>query len=126
MKANRLARAGSIVYVLWALLHLQAAFMVYKLSTTFPAGMAEGRLLQLSWTLACASVFTIAVAVTLNWKNRRDGYWINAFLVGVMDLGFIFFVLFPGYVPMWPGALGPVTWLIAWALSWLALKAGSQ
>src|SRR5258706_3935553 len=120
VKASRIAQAAAVVYVLWGLLHLQAAFMVYKLGNTLESGMVHGRMLQHAWNLLFASILAISIAVTMNWKNRRDGYWINAVLVSLVDFGFVFFILFPGYVPMWPGALGPVTWLVAWALSWLA------
>ena len=33
--------------------------------------------------------------------------WINFATVGIADTGFIFFVLVPGYTPVWPSILGP-------------------
>ena len=120
MKRNVVAQISAVVYVLWGLLHLQAAFFVYKLGASLAPGMLQGRMFQNAWNLLFASVVAIAVAVVMNWRNRRDGYWINAILVGLADLGFIFFVLMPGYLPLWPGILGPVTWLLAWALSTVA------
>jgi hypothetical protein len=82
--------------------------------------MVHGRMVQHAWNLLFASVAAIGIAVTLNWRNTRNGYWINTALVSLVDLGFIFFILIPGLVPMWPGLLGPVTWIIAWVLSTIA------
>lgn len=49
------------------------------------------------------------------------GYWINFATVGIADTGFIFFVLVPGYTPVWPGILGPVFWVLATIFSTIAL-----
>ena len=120
MKKNLVASISSVVYVVWGLLHLQAAAAVYRLGGTLESGMLQGRMIQHAWNLLFASVFAIAIAVTLNWRNTRQGYWINTFLVGIVDLGFILFVLIPGYLPLMPGILGPAAWLIAWVLSTIA------
>jgi len=117
MNKSVLAKSSAVVYVIWGLLHLQAAFLVYKLGASLDSGMVQGRMLQHAWNLLFASVGAIGIAVTLNWRNTRNGYWINTVLVSLVDLGFIFFVLVPGLVPMWPGLLGPVTWIIALTLS---------
>lgn len=111
------AKFGAISYGVWALLHLQAAWAVYKLGLRVDPSMVQARLFQDAWNLACFSVAGIAVAVTLNWRNHFWGYWINLALVGVADVGFIIFVLLPGYVPAWPGLLGPVFWLLGLALT---------
>ena len=34
-------------------------------------------------------------------------------LTGVTDVGFILFVVKPGYLPIWPGLLGPALWILA-------------
>jgi len=120
VKKNLVASISSIFYVLWGLLHLQAAAAVYRLGGTLESGMLQGRMVQHAWNLLFASLAAIAVAVTLNRRNTREGYWINTFLVGIVDLGFIFFILIPGYLPVLPGILGPVTWLVAWGLSTVA------
>jgi len=43
---------------------------------------------------------------TLNRRNSVWGYWINLANVGIADTGFIFFILVPGYMPVWPSILG--------------------
>ena len=40
------------------------------------------------------------------------GYWINLITVSATDIGFIWFILVPGYLSLWPGVLGPVFWVL--------------
>lgn len=107
-----LARVGAVAYVIWALLHFQAAWSVYQLGQSLEPSPAQGRVLQDAWNLAAFSVAAIGVAVALNWRNGRAGFWLNAAIVSVADLGFIFFLLVPGHVPLWPGLLGPLFWIL--------------
>src|SRR5579864_5904556 len=60
------------------------------------------------------------VLARLNWRNNRLGFWSNAIVVGVGDIPFILFVLVPGYVPLWPGILGPALWIAALACTAIA------
>lgn len=119
---SRLAQAGALAYVIWALLHFQAAWSVYQLGESMPEGMERGRVLQDAWNLLWFSIIAILAAAGLNWRNDIRGWWINLAVVSVADLGFIVFVLMPGYVPMWPGLAGPLFWILALALSSLALR----
>lgn len=121
-RRSALARAGATAYVIWSLLHFRAAWSVYELSKTFPEGMAQGRLLQSAWNLMWFSIIALATAVGLNWRNDVRGWWINLLAVSVVDLGFIFFVLMPGYLPLWPGLAGPLFWVLGLTFSTLALR----
>jgi hypothetical protein len=114
------ARLGAILYVCWALLHFTAAYGVYKLAQNSPANMAQGRLMQTAFYLATFAVIAIVLALTLNWRNDRNGLWVNGVMVGIADIPFILFVLIPGYAPWWPGLLGPVLWIAAFLLTGLA------
>lgn len=62
----------------------------------------------------------IAVALTLNIRNNGWGYWINLGVLAVADTGLIFFVIIPGYIPLWPGIAGPVLWILGWFFTTLA------
>jgi len=53
-------------------------------------------------------------------RNSVWGYRINFATVGIADTGFIFFVLVPGYTPVWPSILGPVFWVLATIFSTIA------
>jgi hypothetical protein len=120
------AKLGAASYAVWALLHLQAAWAVYQLGLHGAPSMVQGRLFQDAWNLACFSAAAIGVALTLNWRNNRWGYWINLAVIGVADMGFIIFVLLPGYLPPWPGLLGPLVWLTGLALTTIGLAQGRQ
>ncbi|HLC02468.1 MAG TPA: hypothetical protein VJK02_05485 [Anaerolineales bacterium] len=112
---------GAVLYVGWGLLHLLAAYQVYKLGSSMPAGMVQGRLHQSAWNLAYFAVFVSVVAVVYNWHNSSLGYWLNLAAAGVTDIGFIVFILMPGYLPLRPGILGPVLWLLATVFSSLGI-----
>lgn len=118
---NLSARLGAATYVLWGLLHLQAARLVYMLGQTLEPGIVQGRIYQNAWNLLFFALFAIVVAVLLNWKNSRLGYWLNLIVVSAADIGFIVAVLVPGYVPFVPGGLGPLLWVVAVFFSTLGI-----
>lgn len=72
------------------------------------------------------ALFGIAVGVSLNWKNSRLGYWLNLIVVSAADIGFIVFVLIPGYIPFMPGALGPILWILAAIFSTIGLISSAE
>ena len=81
---------------------------------------------QDAWNLLFFSIIAFSVAATLNWKNSVWGYWINFATLGIADTGLIFFVLVPGYAPVWPAILGPVFWVLAMIFSTIALLARNK
>ena len=107
-----MSKIGTVFYVIWGLLHLKAARDVYVLATALPAGLPQGRLLQSAWNLLAFALAAIIVAALLNWKNDKVGYWANLAIVSVTDVGFVLFVLVPGYVPLFPGIAGPGFWVL--------------
>jgi len=121
MNATLFAKSGAIVYVLWGLLHLKAAQMMVVLGQSLDAGALQGRIFQHAWNLLFFAAFAIVIAVWMNWKNSRLGFWLNLAVISAADVGFILFVLIPGYVPMMPGALGPLLWIVALGLTTVAV-----
>lgn len=115
------AKLGSVTYVLWGLLHIEAARRVYMLGQSIEPGMIQGRIYQDAWGLLFFAIAGIVVAIYLNWRNSYLGYWLNLILVSAADLGYIFFVLVPGYVPLVPGGLGPLLWILALIFSTLGI-----
>jgi hypothetical protein len=115
-------RMGALCYVVWAFLHFQAAWAVFHMGEGMASSPARGRVLQDAWNLLAFAVAALWLAATLNWRGHRWGFWINLGVISVADLGFVLFVLAPGYAPLWPGVLGPVFWvagaaLTAWGLA---------
>ena len=117
------AKIGAVTYVLWGLLHIQAARLVYVLGQSIEPGIIQGRVYQDAWNLLFFAVFGIVVAVTLNWKNSRLGYWLNLVVVSAGDIGFIITVMIPGYIPLMPGGIGPLLWVVALVFSSLGILA---
>jgi len=126
MNSNLYAKIGAVTYVLWGLLHVQAARLLYMLGQTLEPGMIQGRIFQGAWNLLFFALFGIVVAVMLNWKNSRLGYWLNVVVVSAGDIGFIVTILMPGYIPAVPGALGPLLWIIALLFSTLGIRQVTQ
>ena len=114
------AKLGAVLYVCWGLLHFTAAYGVFKLAQNSPGAMAQARLMQTAFYLAAFAAAAIIFAITLNWRNNQFGFWVNAVMVGIADIPFILFVLVPGYVPWWPGLLGPLLWIAAFFFTALA------
>jgi hypothetical protein len=66
-------------------------------------------------------LLVLVVAITLNWRNSRIGYWLNLAVAGAADLGLIIFLLLPGYMAVSDGWPGPLLWLLAAVFSTIAL-----
>ena len=115
------SKIGAVFYTIWACLHFVAAYSVYVLGRSLHSSVVQGRIFQDAWNLLFFSIIAISVAVTLNWRNSVWGYRVNFVTVGIADTGFIFFVLVPGYAPIWPGILGPIFWVLATIFSTIAL-----
>jgi hypothetical protein len=113
-------KLGAALYVCWGLLHFTAAYGVYKLAQNSPATIVQGRVMQTAFYLTAFAATAIVLALTLNWRNDRFGFWINGVTVGIADIPFILFVLIPGYAPWWPGLLGPALWIAAFLVTGLA------
>ena len=119
------ARIGAVFYVLWGLAHYNAAYGVYQFAQS-TITIEHGRLEQLAFYLASFATAGIVFATTLNWRNNRLGFWCNAVTIGIGDIPFILFVLIPGYVPIWPGIMGPVLWIAGVACTAIAQTSTSE
>jgi hypothetical protein len=86
-----LARIGAVFYVLWRMVHYNAAYGVYQLAQSAPLTMEHGRLERLAFYLASFATAGIVLA-TLNWRNSRLGFWCSAVVIGIGDIPFILFV----------------------------------
>ena len=118
---NIFAKVGAVAYVMWGILHIQAARLVFLLGDSLDPGMVQGRIYQDAFSLLFFAIFGIAVAGWLNWRNSRLGYWLNLVVISAADIGFIVYVLLPGYVPLVPGGLGPLFWVVAIIFSTLGI-----
>ena len=76
--------------------------------------------MQTAFYLTAFAATAIVLALTLNWRNDRLGFWVNGIIVGIADIPFILFVVILGYASWWPGLLGPGLWIAAFSVTALA------
>lgn len=69
----RLAKAGAAAYVVWGLLHLQAAWSTYTLGQAMAEGVERGRVIQDAWNLLWFSILALLAATAFNWRNDVRG-----------------------------------------------------
>jgi hypothetical protein len=62
----------------------------------------------------------ILMAMILNWRNDKQGYWMNGMLRAFADIPSVLFVFVPGLFPRWPGLVGPLLWLVAFIFTTVA------
>ncbi len=118
----KFAKIGAGFYVLWGLVHLQAAYQEFVLAAGVSPGLEHGKLNQEAWDLLFFALAAILIALIYNWKNNRMGFWLNLVLVSAADLGFIIYVLIPGYVTFFPGIIGPVFWIAGAVFTAIGLR----
>ena len=115
-------KIGAVLYLLWGLLHIKAAIATYQLGAMLEPGLVQGRVYQDAWSLVFFAISVSVIAVLLNWRNSRLGFWLNLGIASVTDIGFIIHVLAPGYIPMIPGIAGPVLWVFAVIFTAVAIR----
>ncbi len=117
-----LHKIGAVLYLLWGLLHIKAAIATYQLGATLEPGIVQGRVYQDAWNLVFFALSVSVIAILLNWRNSRLGFWLNLGIATVTDIGFIIHILIPGHFPMIPGIIGPVLWVFAVIFTAVAIR----
>lgn len=125
MTAIVLARIGALLYIGWSVFHFMAAYAVYSLAIVTPQPIVQARVLQTAFYLVAFAVAGALVAILLNWKNSRSGFWLNAIILGVADIPFVLFVLIPVLIPLFPGVAGPLLYVLALIFSGIARSKAS-
>lgn len=115
------AKIGAIFYVIWGLVHINAAYALLTLGQSLHPGMVQARIFQDAWNILAGAIVAIIIGAAMNWRNSTTGFWINLTLVSLLDIAFVLFVIVPGYAPLWPGLQGPIAWVIAAFFSTLGL-----
>lgn len=127
MKGTTAARIGAAAFLLWGLVHVAGgAALLRALSAGGPAkalrmmgsgvspSLLPARLDPVSgaavafhfWNLLWIGAFVAFVAVFLNWRNSRAGFWINLGVVAAADAGMVATLLRPGLISPAEGAVG--------------------
>ena len=96
-------KIGAVPYLLWGVLHINAAIATCQLGATLEPCLVQGRVYQDAWNLVFFAIAVSLVAIILNWRNSRLGFWLNLGIASVTDMGFIIHILVPDYLPFIPG-----------------------
>jgi len=110
---NLPAKFGAILYLLWGLLHVGAAYGIYTLGVEQSPGIVQARLFQDAAFLAVIACVVSFVAISRNWRNDPAGYWANLAFASVADIIFLALVVVPGHIPLLRGLVGPALWVAA-------------
>lgn len=136
--ANRAARVGAVFYLLWGLVHVSGgaaqlttlrskggAGLAAMISSGRPFDPAAGSVPAVAGAFMGMGAFNIlwigvlvaVLALTLNWRNSRLGYWLNLGIVGATDAGLVVALLVPGYMAWSDGLIGIVLFVLAFGAS---------
>lgn len=136
-------RLGAACYVLWGVVHVLGGIVmlltlehdggaaVFRMLATaaptavpdaFP-GVATAVLGFHAWNMVWIGGLVTVVAIGLNWRNRRLGFWLNLVLAGAADLGLVAALLLPGHMRLTDGLPGLVLFLPAAGLTAWGLRA---
>lgn len=132
-------KIGAVIYLLWGVIHILGGGLIMLASepaqqlgmmssnvTVEPlppgsAGLVHAGLSFHGFNLLWFGIFVAVVAMTMNWKNTRGGYWLNLTVVGAADLGLIIFLILPGYMSVSDGLIGPLLLVPAFVFSTIGL-----
>jgi hypothetical protein len=127
MKGLTAARIGAVAFLLWGLVHVAGGAMLLMartedgpaaalrlMSSGVSPSLLPGQLDLVTgaaltfhfWNLAWIGGLVAAVAVTLNWRNRLAGFWINLVVVAAADAGMVATLLAPGVISPAEGSVG--------------------
>lgn len=136
---RRLWKIGAGLYVVWGLLHvIVGAIPLVRYATAGTTSMlgfhgfdleaVEGPMVHASHVIAEHSanliafgLLAIVIAVALVAKGSALGFWINAVVLGIVDVSFVAAELATGHVPVTEGGIGPLLYLAALAVTAIAL-----
>lgn len=114
-------KIAAFLWVIWGLVHAFAGVVVLSsdaaggfqaiadavapelLDMDYPAAVG-GILNQHGWNLGWFGIATIIGAYFI-WRGNMTAIWVTGMIGGLADLGYLFFVDFPGYVNFFPGTI---------------------
>ncbi len=136
---KRLWKVGAGLYVAWGVLHIVVgAIPLARFAASGPASMlsffeldvatVDGPMLHASHLIAEHAaeligfgVMAVIVAVALVAKGRALGYWLNAVVLGIVDLAFVLGEIVPGHVSAVETGIGPLLYVAALAVTTVAV-----
>lgn len=90
-----------------------------------PLVHASHLIAQHNANLMAFGLMAIIVAVALVARGRALGFWINALVLGIVDVSFVLAEIATGHVAVMPAGVGPAVYLVALAVTAVALAQSS-
>ncbi len=136
-------KIGAVFYILWGVFHsyvgillLQKVFSqgTYGALSTIGSALPSDQIPQVNspvmngviehyaWNLVWFGIYAIVLAIFMNWKNSKTGYWFNLVVVSLTDIGFIAAIILPGYISVAEGWPGPIFWILAFVFTTIGLR----
>ncbi|MDN5205574.1 hypothetical protein QQ008_29590 [Fulvivirgaceae bacterium BMA10] len=135
-------KIGAIFFILWGVLHVFGGGALMLSATTninehlqgTGTGASNEQLPNLmqetvvsgiasfhSFNLFWMGLLVTIIAVMLNWKGSKIGFWINLAITGMADLGLLLFLVGPGYMFWSDGLPGPILFILCVLFSGLGI-----
>lgn len=144
LAAERWTRVAAVFYAAWGIVHILGGVMLLSAGTGEPAqalrAMATGAgndaipanpgpvvsalFAYHAFNLLWLGALVTFVAVRWNWHGSQSGFWLNLFVVGMVDLGLVATMIRPGYIPVSEGAIGVTLFVAAAFCSVMARYSG--
>lgn len=136
---KRLWKTGAWLYVAWGVLHvIVGAIPLVRYAVSGPPSMlaffgfnvesVEGPMLHATHIIAEHSAELIAfgllaiiVALTLVAEGSPLGFWLNAVILGIVDIAFVVAEIVPGHVSLVETGIGPALYIAALTVTSIAL-----
>lgn len=147
MNPNKSVKIGAALFVLWGVIHVLGGGMIVAAAlsgppakalammgtsvnqtelATVPGGIVNAVIQFHGFNILWMGIVSIAVAIFLNWRNSRIGFWVNLAVIGFADLGLILFLIVPGYMSWSDGLIGPVLFVAGGIFTFLGLRSSSK
>lgn len=114
-------KVSAVLWVIWGLVHMLAGILVIPVDAgagfaaiadaVDPSELAgdyhpavNGILDQHGWNLLWGGLVTVVGAVFI-WRKNLTAIWVTGMVGGLLDVGYLIFVDFPGFVHFVPGTL---------------------
>jgi hypothetical protein len=105
-----------------AYLAMVATGRVAASAVTAPGDPAVAVFAFHAWNIVWAGLMVSVIAIVLNGRNSRAGYWVNMAIVSGADIGLLLFLVVPGVMSPATAIPGLALWLPAGLAGWLSVR----
>ena len=126
--SGRMHKIGAVFFALWGVFHIGisvfaliaviggggAAFLELLGAESPPLlAISSAVMAQHLWNLTWIGALVLFVAIKYNWRNSREGYWLNLTVASAAELGSVVALIAPGHIPLLENLGAPIIWALA-------------